>query len=166
MNEDQLLYLIMQSSVMCLQQAFILWIVIILSMPIWAKLCFGNWFWILYPFILSSTHFNPFYQCLGIESEVSMWQEPGKVFSLSLLGCCQADMVEVEGGWWWLLTTSRLLVCLGSHWYSAHWGSSGRLCRPFCYCWSWGCSESVRLLSGDAGPHCWHHCYSPAVEVW
>lgn len=92
---------------MCLQQAFILWIVIILSMPIWAKLCFGNWFWILYSFILSSTHFNPFYQCLGIESEVSMWQEQGKDSSLSLYGCCQADMVEVEGGWWWLMMTSR-----------------------------------------------------------
>lgn len=74
-----------------------------------------------------------------------MWQEQGKDFSFSLLGCCQADMVEVEGGWWQAqMMTNRLLACLCSHWYSAHWGCPGSLCSPSCYCWSWSCRESVR----------------------
>lgn len=50
---------------MCLQQTFFLWGVIILSMPIWVRFCFGNWFWIPDP-LLSEVHS---FSCLWLESE-------------------------------------------------------------------------------------------------
>lgn len=86
-------------------------------------------------------------------------------FSLSFLGWCQADMVEVEGGWWWLLVTSRLLVCSCSH-ILCTLRMPRQLVQTLLLLLvlglQWKCETSV----GDAGPHCWHHCYSPAVEVW
>lgn len=50
-NENWQLYLIMQPSAMCLHQTFFFWRVIILSTPIWVRLCCGNWFWILDPLL-------------------------------------------------------------------------------------------------------------------
>ena len=70
MNENWQLYLIMQPSAMCLQQTLFLQRVIILSMPIWVRLYFGNWFWILDPFLFEPSCWNPFYQCLWAEAQV------------------------------------------------------------------------------------------------
>lgn len=70
MNENWQLYLIMQPSAMCLQQTFFLRRVIILGVPIWVRLCFGNWFWILNSFLFEPPCWNPFYQCLWAEAEV------------------------------------------------------------------------------------------------
>lgn len=55
--------------------------------------------------------------------------------------------------------TSKLLACLCSHWFSAHRGCPGSLCRPSCCRWSWSCSESVR--------HFWLGMQGHTdVEVW
>lgn len=69
-NENWQLYLIMQPSAMCLQQTLFLRRVIILGAPLWVRLCFGNWFWILDSFLFEPPCWNPFYQCLWAEAEV------------------------------------------------------------------------------------------------
>lgn len=69
-NENWQLYLIMQPSAMCLQQTLFLRRVIILGAPLWVRLCFGNWFWILDSFLFEPPCWDPFYQCLWAEAEV------------------------------------------------------------------------------------------------
>lgn len=71
-NENWQLYLIMQPSAMCLQQTFFLRRVIILTVPIWVRLYFGNWFWILDPFLFEPSCWNPFYQCLWAEAQMRL----------------------------------------------------------------------------------------------
>lgn len=75
-NENWQLYLITQPSAMCLQQTLSLRRVIILGAPLWVRLCFGNWFWILDSFLFEPPCWNPFYQCLWAEAEVLFPRDP------------------------------------------------------------------------------------------
>lgn len=86
-NENWQLYLIMQPSAMCLQQTFFLRRIIILSVPIWVRLCFGNWFWILHPFSFEPPCWHPFCQCVRSEIEVHLllWQSLWLILFLCFL---------------------------------------------------------------------------------
>lgn len=53
--------------------------VIILSMPIWVRWYFGNWFWILDPFLLEPSCWDPFYQCLWAEAQVILPLRPSSM---------------------------------------------------------------------------------------
>lgn len=83
---------------MCLQQTLFLRRVIILGAPLWVRLCFGNWFWILDSFLFEPPCRNPFYQSLWAEAEVLLPRDPAYRTSC-FCSSCGARAGSSPGPW-------------------------------------------------------------------